>query len=82
MRGDVLPQGKAAREELRGDLGDGRPRPQLVQSPNELQGDKAFSHCMNLTGVAVRLSRGLLAEVVKVVPFYGETGEGVIEFRP
>ena len=37
---------------------------------------------MNPTGAVIRVSRELLAEVVKVISFHGETGEGGIEFRP
>ena len=80
--GGVLPQGENAREELRGDLSDGRLRPHLVQRPNELRGEKACLPCANPVGVVIRLGRKLLTEVVEVVLFHGKTGEGGIEFRP
>ena len=80
--GGVLPQGKNAREELMGNLGNVRPRPQLVQDPNELRGDKACPPRANPAGVVIRLIHGLLTEVSKVVIFRGETGEVGIEFRP
>ena len=76
----VLRHGKGAHEELRGDLGNGWSFPQLMQLPNELQGEEAGSLCENLTGSVIHLSRGVLAEVVHVVSFCGETSEGGIKF--
>ena len=67
--GGVLPQGKDHHKKLRGDLGDSQPRPQIVQRPNEIRREKACSPRANPTVVDIRLSRGLLAEVIKSVHF-------------
>ena len=82
VRGGVLTQGKENHEELRNDLGDDWPCPQLVKHSNEIQGEKSCSPCANLVGVVIRLGRGLLIEAVKVVPFCGETGKDGIKLRP
>ena len=82
IRRGVLFQGKGAHKELRGNLGDGRPCPQLVQRPNNIRGGEAGSPCANLTGAVIRLRRGLLAKVVQFVFFRGDTGKGVIRLCP
>ena len=82
VRRGVLCQGNGAFKELKGDISNGRPFPQLLQLPNELRGEDTGSPHGNPTGAVIRLIRGLLAEVVLVISFRGETGKGGIEFRP
>ena len=78
VHGGLLPQGDNNREDMRGDLSDGWLHPQIVQHPNNFGGEKACSPCANPAGAVIRLSKGLLKEVVKVVPFPGNTREGGI----
>ena len=75
VRGVVRCQSEGVRKELRGDLGDGRLCPQILQLPNNLRGKESGSPCTNLMGSVIRLSRGFLAKVFQVVSFRGETGE-------